>query len=120
MYGAGFSLAQRDVIKKANVRGGNKLGLSLENIRSKLIEQEGQVNYTIMAKIILITDSRGLNFEPILKEAISKLSPSMDVNVLAVQGANLLSIEDAATKELATNRYDQAYIMLGVNNLTKF
>ena len=73
-----------------------------------------------MAKVILITDSQGLNFESILKEATFKLSPSMDVNVLAVRGANLLSIEDTATKELATNRYDQAYIMLGVNNLTKF
>ena len=41
VYGAGFSLAQRHLIKKANVQGSNKLGLSLENIRSSLIEQEG-------------------------------------------------------------------------------
>ena len=37
-YGAGFSLTQKDQICKANVRGGNKLGHSLENIRQRLID----------------------------------------------------------------------------------
>ena len=38
VYGAGFSLSQKDQICKANVPGGNKLGLSLENIRQRLID----------------------------------------------------------------------------------
>ena len=40
VYGAGFHLSQHEMINKANVRGGNKLGLALENIRSTLLEQE--------------------------------------------------------------------------------
>ena len=44
IYGAGFSLAQRQYINKANVKGGNKLGLSLENIRSRIIEEESKNN----------------------------------------------------------------------------
>ena len=73
-----------------------------------------------MAKILLITDSRGLNFEPILKKAMLKLSPVISIKVLAVRGANLKTIEDQAVRELAVNDYDQTYIILGINNLTKF
>ena len=40
VYGAGYSLAQRHLINKARVKGGNKLGLSLEVIRSKIIEED--------------------------------------------------------------------------------
>ena len=43
VYGAGFSLAQRQHINKANVKGGNKLGLSLENIRSRLAEEDNKI-----------------------------------------------------------------------------
>ena len=42
VYGAGYTLAQRNLINKASVCGGNKLGLALENIRDKFIEGEGQ------------------------------------------------------------------------------
>ena len=38
IYGAGFSLSQKDQICKANVHGGNKLGLLLENILQRLID----------------------------------------------------------------------------------
>ena len=38
VYGAGFSLAQCHLIKKANVQGGNKLGLALETIRDRFIK----------------------------------------------------------------------------------
>ena len=38
VYGAGFSLSQKDQICKANVHGGNKLGLSLEKIRQRLTD----------------------------------------------------------------------------------
>ena len=40
VYGAGYSLAQRHLINKANTRGGNKLGLALEIIRNKFIEDD--------------------------------------------------------------------------------
>ena len=44
VYGAGYSLAQRHLINKASVRGGNKLGLSLENIRDKFIEDDSKAD----------------------------------------------------------------------------
>ena len=39
-----YSLAQRHLINKASVRGGNKLGLSLENIRDKFIEDDSKAD----------------------------------------------------------------------------
>ena len=42
IYGAGFSLAQRQHINKANVKGENKPGLSLKNIRSRLMEEDNK------------------------------------------------------------------------------
>ena len=73
-----------------------------------------------MANILLITDSRGLGFESILKELLKEYPTKPHVKILAARGANLKSIEEEAVKELSLNRYDQAYVMLGVNDLTKF
>ena len=44
VYGAGCSLADRKRINKANVKGGNKLGLSLEVIRARFIEADNSAN----------------------------------------------------------------------------
>ena len=41
------------------------------------------------------------------------------VELLAVRGANLQSIETKALAELSSHNYDQAYILMGVNNITK-
>ena len=72
-----------------------------------------------MAKILLIMDSRGTNFKDIMEEAVNKYVPNAVVELLAVRGANLQSIETKALAELSSHNYDQAYIFLGVNNITK-
>ena len=72
-----------------------------------------------MAKILLIMDSRGTNFKDSMKEAVNKYVPNAVVELLAVRGANLQSIETKALAELSSHNYDQAYILLGVNNITK-
>ena len=72
-----------------------------------------------MAKILLIMDSRGTNFKDIMEEAVNKYVPNAVVELLAVRGANLQSIETKALAELSSHSYDQAYILLGVNNITK-
>ena len=40
VYGSGYSLAQKHLIKKENVRKGNKLGEALENIPDDFIKEE--------------------------------------------------------------------------------
>ena len=72
-----------------------------------------------MAKILLIMDSRGTNLKDIMEEAVNKYVPNSVVELLAVRGANLQSIETKALAELSSHDYDQAYIFLGVNNITK-
>ena len=72
-----------------------------------------------MANILLIMDSRGTNLKDILLEAVNKDVPNAVVELLAVQGANLQSIETKALAELSSHNYDQAYILMGVNNITK-
>ena len=62
-----------------------------------------------MSKILLITDSRGVELESMLREIICEGSLNIDIKVLAVRGANILSVEDEAIKE-----------MIGINNLTEF
>ena len=42
VFGADFSLAKKDMICKQNIQGGNKLGLALEDIRSKVIAKVTQ------------------------------------------------------------------------------
>ena len=72
-----------------------------------------------MSEILLLMDSRGLEFENIVKEVLDINPQSPTVKILAVRGANLQSIEHQAIAELKRHRYDQTYIMLGVNNMTK-
>ena len=72
-----------------------------------------------MANTLLIMDSRGMNFETMLQKIVCKLSPTINVKLLAIRGANLDSIENRAVHELTSHQYQQAYIMLGVNNITK-
>ena len=40
VYGAGYSLAQKHLIKKENICKGNKLGEALENIRDDFIKED--------------------------------------------------------------------------------
>ena len=72
-----------------------------------------------MANILLIMDSRGTNFKDILVEAVNKDVPNAVVELLAIRGANLQSIETKVLAELSSHNYDQAYILMGVNNITK-
>ena len=75
-----------------------------------------------MARILIIMDSRGIGFEEILKQTLmAKHQHQMQVTVkvLAVSGANLQSIESKAIDELSKYRYDQVFVMLGINNITK-
>ena len=72
-----------------------------------------------MANILLIMDSRGTNFKDILLEAVNKDPPNAVVELLAVRGANLQSIKTKALAELSSHNYDQAYILMGVNKITK-
>ena len=72
-----------------------------------------------MASILLIMDSRGTNFKEILLEAVNKDVPNAVVELLAVRGANLQSIKTKALSELSSHNYDQAYILMGINNITK-
>ena len=62
-------------------------------------------------------DPRGTGFDPIIKKLLTNNSPS--VKTMDVRGANLQTIEKKAIEELKQNGYEQTYIMLGVNNLTK-
>ena len=60
-----------------------------------------------------------MNFETMLQEIVCKLSPTINVKLLAIRGVNLDSIENKAVHELTSHQYQQAYIMRGVNNISK-
>ena len=72
-----------------------------------------------MTKILLIMDSRGTEFDATLNSVLKNFPQRPTVKILAVRGANLQSIEAKAIEELTQNWYDQTYIMLGINNLTR-
>ena len=72
-----------------------------------------------MAKILVAMDSRGMEFENILQQVLVKKLIQVEVKILAIRGANLETMEAKALSELSTCTYDQAYIMLGINNVTK-
>ena len=64
-------------------------------------------------------DSRGIEFNSSLQKILENQLPSPKVKILAVRGANLQTIESRAIAELKNHGYDQTYIMLGVNNMSK-
>ena len=70
-------------------------------------------------RVVLFTDSRGLNMAIPLNEQASKVDLNVDIRVEKLGGATIEKMLPIAEKYLSETPVDQAYFFIGVNNLTE-
>ena len=87
--------------------------------------QHIQLGYRLhnMAKILIVTDSRGTGLQEEIKNIMQKdrgSAPTVKIEVAVLRGANLDNGCDRLEHEIDMNQwFDLIYVMLGVNNLSK-
>ena len=73
-----------------------------------------------MAKILIITDSRGVGLQQELRSIRKSEASPVGIEVVVLRGANLDNGYDKLENEMDMDkRFNLIYVMLGVNNLTR-
>ena len=68
---------------------------------------------------LLIMDSRGRHMDNVLRYYVGLSRQNIQIKLIFVPGANIVSLTEAAIQELRTYQYDMVLLMGGVNDLTR-